>query len=293
MEFHNAFRVFRSYNYRLFFTGQLISRIGMWMQRTAVIWIIYTMTDSVLMVGLATFAEQFPSFLLSPVGGITADRYNRYRVLMVTQVTSALQAVALTVAYHMGYHSLELLLSLSLVLGIANAFDIPARQAMVNEIVEDKKDLPSAIAMNSSVNNLTRLIGPALAGIVLAKYGATICFFSNAVSFIAVIVCLTLMKYSHRSPDRIKKNVWAEFREGWQYTKKAVRDPADVVAGSFSESVGLYLQYVATPLCQKYFQWRCLYVWLHYRRYGYGSISEYTVYCFPTEQQAVEKNTAP
>lgn len=220
MEFHNAFRVFRSYNYRLFFTGQLISRIGMWMQRTAVIWIIYTMTDSVLMVGLATFAEQFPSFLLSPAGGITADRYNRYRVLMVTQVTSALQAVALTVTYHLGYHSLELLLSLSLVLGIANAFDIPARQAMVNEIVEDKKDLPSAIAMNSSVNNLTRLLGPALAGIVLAKYGATLCFLTNALSFIAVIVCLTLMKYSHRPPDRVKKNVWAEFREGWQYTKR-------------------------------------------------------------------------
>ncbi len=219
MKFQNAFRAFRAYNYRLFFTGQLISRVGMWMQRTAVIWIIYTLTDSVLMVGLATFAEQFPSFILSPVGGITADRYNRYRVLMVTQVTSALQAVALTITYHMGYHSLELLLSLSLILGIANAFDIPARQAMVNEIVEDKADLPSAIAMNSSLNNLTRLLGPALAGIVLAKYGATICFLTNAVSFIAVIVCLSLMKYPHHALHKAKKKIWTQFREGWEYTK--------------------------------------------------------------------------
>lgn len=192
----------------------------MWMQRTAVIWIIYTMTDSVLMVGMATFAEQFPSFILSPAGGITADRYNRYRVLMVTQVTSALQAVLLTLAYHYGFHSLWIILSLSALLGIANAFDIPARQSMVNEIVKNNEDLPSAITMNSSLNNLTRLIGPALAGLVLAHYGATICFLSNAISFIAVILCLSLMHYPHHSPGKDRKNVWSEFREGWNYTKK-------------------------------------------------------------------------
>ncbi len=218
MNFSNAFRVFKSRNYSLFFSGQLISRMGMWMQRTAVIWAIYQLTDSILMVGLATFAEQFPSFLLSPMGGIVADKYNRYKVLMVTQIASAIQAVLLTVVYYSGYGSLWVLLSLSLLLGIANAFDVPTRQSMVNDLVNNIQDLPSAIAMNSSLNNLTRLIGPAVAGIVIAKYGATICFGFNAVSFIAVIVCISLMKLPRQrsSIDR-QKSVWTNLREGWEY----------------------------------------------------------------------------
>ena len=217
MEFSNAFRVFKSRNYSLFFSGQLISRIGMWMQRTAILWVVFTMTDSVLMVGLATFVEQFPSFILSPAGGIVADRYNRYRVLMVTQFISAIQAVLLAIVYSMGYGSIWVLLILGLMLGIANAFDVPARQAMVNDLV-GTQDLPSAIAMNSSLNNLTRLIGPALAGIVIAKWGAGICFGSNAVSFIAVIICLSLLRLPKKQQSGKKTNVWIELRNGWQYT---------------------------------------------------------------------------
>lgn len=217
----NAFRVFHSRNYSLFFTGQLISRIGMWMQRTAIIWVIYTITDSVLMVGLATFAEQFPSFILSPVGGIAADRYNRYKLLMTTQIISALQAVVLSVAYFF-QAGLWVLLLLSLILGIANAFDVPARQAMVNDLVDNKNDLPGAIAMNSSLNNLTRLIGPALAGIVLAKYGAVICFSSNAISFIAVIIYLSLIQFPKQNGRGKRKNAWTELHEGWEYTIRQV-----------------------------------------------------------------------
>lgn len=220
MDFSNAFRVFRSRDYSLFFTGQLISRIGMWMQRTAVIWVIYTMTNSVLMVGVATFAEQFPSFLLSPSGGITADRYNRYKILMTTQLISALQAVLLTVLFVYGYHSVNILLMLSLMLGIANAYDIPARQAMVNDLVKSKDDLPAAIAMNSSLNNLTRLAGPALAGIVIAQYGAAICFGTNAVSFIAVIICLNLIQFPKYKAPLKRKKPWTDFKEGFNYMKK-------------------------------------------------------------------------
>ncbi|MFT3704492.1 MAG: MFS transporter [Agriterribacter sp.] len=219
MKFSNAFRAFRSRNYSLFFSGQLISRIGMWMQRTAVIWVVYTMTNSVLMVGIATFAEQFPSFILSPAGGITADRYDRYKILMVTQVTSALQAVLLTVLYYSGYHEIWMLLTLSVILGIANAYDIPARQAMVNDLVKSKDDLPAAIAMNSSLNNFSRLAGPALAGIILAKYGAAICFGLNAVSFIAVIVCLNLIKFPVYQEPQHRKNPWTDFKEGLAYTR--------------------------------------------------------------------------
>lgn len=214
----NAFRVFHSRNYSLFFTGQLISRIGTWMQRTAVIWVMYTMTHSVVWVGLTTFAEQFPSFILSPWGGIVADRYDRYKILLCTQVTAAVQAVALTLLYIFGAHWWGILL-LSGLLGVANAFDVPARQAMVNDIIDDKDDLPSAIAMNSSLNNLTRLAGPALSGIILAAYSATACFATNAVSFIAVIICLNLMQFPVRQAPGNKSNAWGAFRDGLQYTR--------------------------------------------------------------------------
>ncbi|NIG55606.1 MFS transporter [Chitinophaga sp. Cy-1792] len=222
MKISNAFSVFRSRDYRLFFAGQLISRIGMWMQRTAVVWVVYTITHSVLWVGLTVFAEQFPSMLLSPAGGIVADRHDRFKVLMFTQVGSALQAVALTAVYFLGYHYVWLILLLSTLLGAANAFDIPARQAMVNDIVPSSEELPGAIAMNASLNNFTRLAGPALSGIVLARFGATACFASNAISFIAVIVCLNLMKIPKVAPGSKEKHPWKDFRDGWAFT---IRDP--------------------------------------------------------------------
>lgn len=218
MDLQNTFRVFKSRNYSLFFYGQLISRIGMWMQRTAVIWVVYTLMHSVFLVGLTTFAEQFPSFLLSPAGGIAADRHDRYKVLMITQIVSAIQAVALTLVYHYSANPFWGLLGLSVLLGLANAYDVPSRQAMVNDIVANKDDLPSAIAMNSSLNNLSRLVGPALSGIVLAKYGATVCFVANAVSFVAVIICLTMMKFPEQQIKR-GKNAWADFRDGLTYTR--------------------------------------------------------------------------
>ncbi len=219
MDFKNTFRAFKSRNYSLFFYGQLVSRIGMWMQRTAVIWVVYTLTHSIFWVGLTTFAEQFPSFLLSPAGGIAADRYDRYKVLMVTQVVSALQAVALTLVYHYSANPVWGLLLLSVLLGLANAYDVPSRQAMINDIVPDKEDLPSAIAMNSSLNNLSRLVGPALSGVVLARYGATACFVANAVSFLAVILCLSLMVFPKRQLAQRSKNAWTDFREGLTYTR--------------------------------------------------------------------------
>jgi len=220
MSFSNALRVFRSRNYSLFFTGQLISRIGTWMQRTAVIWVVYTVTHSVFWVGFTTFAEQFPSFLLSPVGGIAADRYSRYKVVMISQVGAAIQAVALVLVYAYTGSPLWSLLALSALLGVANAFDVPARQAMVNEIVNSPEDLSGAIAMNSSLNNLSRLLGPALSGVVLAKYGATCCFLSNAISFVAVIACLMLMHMPQKQSAEKPKKAREEFRDGLSYTFK-------------------------------------------------------------------------
>ncbi len=218
MTYANTFRAFASNNYRLFFFGQLVSRIGTWMQRTAVIWVVYTMTHSILMVGLATFAEQFPSFILSPAGGIAADRHNRFKVLMLTQTASLVQAILLTITYFSGLHYIWLIFALSALLGVANAYDVPVRQAMVNDIIQNNDDLPSAIAMNSSLNNFTRLAGPALAGIILAKYGATVCFALNAISFLAVIFCIYKMDFPPYQPPTHKQNPWTDFKEGIQYT---------------------------------------------------------------------------
>ncbi|AEW00005.1 MFS transporter [Niastella koreensis] len=220
MSFTNTFRSFKSRNYSLFFFGQLISRVGTWMQRMAVIWVVYTMTHSVFMIGLTTFAEQFPSFLLSPAGGIAADRHNKQKLVLITQILAALQATALAIVYLTGYHQVWLILSLSVVLGIANAFEVPARQSMVNDLIDNKEDLPNAIAINSSLNNLSRLLGPALSGFVLARYGAGVCFASNAISFIAVIASLMMMKVPQQLAATVKKKIAADFKEGLNYVKR-------------------------------------------------------------------------
>lgn len=190
-----TFRSLKLRNFSLFFWGQLVSRVGMWMQRTAVIWVVYTITHSAFMIGVATFAEQFPSFLFSIRGGIIADKYDRYKVILLTQSLSALQAVLLTVFAFAGNYNIWMILGLSVFLGIVNAYDVPVRQSMVNEIIENKNYLSNAIALNSSLNTLARLIGPALSGFLLASYGAAYCFLANAISFIAVIGSILAMHY--------------------------------------------------------------------------------------------------
>jgi len=209
-----TFSSFKSRNYRLYFFGQSISLIGTWMQKTAVSWVVYTMTHSAFMLGLTIFATQFPSFLFSLPGGIVSDRYNRYKVLLTKQIASMVQGVLLTVVVFAGNYTVWEILALSVVLGMINAFDVPARQPLVHEMVNDKADLPNALALNSTMNNLARLIGPALSGIVLEKFGAGTCFLLNAISFGAVIISLLLMKLPAYIPSTIKKKVTAEVIEG-------------------------------------------------------------------------------
>jgi MFS family permease len=215
----HTFRAFRDRNYRLFFSGQSISQIGTWMQRTGVSWIVYTMTHSAFMLGLTVFASQFPSFLLSLFGGIVSDRYNRYKILLITQTASMVQAVLLAILMLTNKYTVPEILTLSIILGVINAFDVPARQPLVNEMVTDKADLPNALALNSSMNNLARLIGPAISGIVLVKLGAGICFLLNALSFVAVIISLLLMNLPAYNTVRTKKNITSELAEGFAYIK--------------------------------------------------------------------------
>jgi MFS family permease len=212
-----VFRAFQSRNYRLYFYGQSVSLIGTWMQRTAVSWVVYTLTHSTFMLGLSLFATQFPSFLLSTLGGVVSDRYYRYRVLLITQIASLVQSILLAVLIYSGHSNVWMILSLGVVLGSINAFDVPARQALVYEMIDDKENLPNALALNSSMVNLARLIGPAIAGIVLHKLGEGVCFILNSVSFLAVIGSLLRMKLPPYIKTIRQKNALGELREGWSY----------------------------------------------------------------------------
>ncbi len=216
-----TFTAFKSRNYRLYFVGQSISLIGTWMQKTAVSWVVYSLTHSKFMLGLSLFASMFPSFVFSFVGGATADRYNRYKLLFITQIASMIQAVLLTLLIISKHYNIWAILSLSFILGIINAFDVPARQSLINELIEDKKYLNNAIALNSSMVNLSRLIGPAIAGFILEKFGDEFCFGLNAVSFIAVITSLLLMRLPAQKIQPHAKNIFQDVKDGWTYLKHA------------------------------------------------------------------------
>jgi MFS family permease len=216
----NLFRAFRSSNYTLYFIGRSISQFGTWMQRTAVVWVVYSVTHSAFLLGITVFAEQFPSFLFSIFGGIAADRYDRYRVIKITQITSMVQAVLLAILMFTGHIIIWAILALSIILGIINAFDVPARQALVHEVVADPADLPNALSLTTAMASLAQLLGPALSGIVLNEFGADVCFLINAVSFGGVIISLLLMKLPVHKPKQSTKKVTTEFIEGFSYLKK-------------------------------------------------------------------------
>ncbi len=216
----HTFRAFKNRNYALFFAGQGISQIGTWMQRTGVSWVVYSMTHSEFMLGLTIFASQFPSFFFSLYGGIISDRYNRRKILLITQSASMIQAILLAVLILTGHYSLWWIIILSAILGLINAFDVPARQPMLHELIQDKTDLTNALALNSAMVNLARIIGPALSGIVLVNFGAGICFLSNAFSFVAVLISLLLMKLAPFVPAPHKKKTGSQLVEGFTYLKQ-------------------------------------------------------------------------
>ena len=217
------FSAFGSRNYRLYFYGQSVSLIGTWMQRTAVSWVVYTLTHNSFMLGLSVFCTQFPSFLLSTVGGVISDRYNRFRVLLFTQAASLVQSLLLAGLILWTHYTVWEVLGMGILLGMVNAFDVPARQSLVYEMVDDKEHLPNALALNSTMVNLARLIGPAIAGFVLHKFSYGWCFVLNSLSFVAVILSLLRMKLKPYEPKPRKANALGDFREGWNYL---LRTPA-------------------------------------------------------------------
>jgi MFS family permease len=210
------FNALSSRNYRLFFCGQVISLMGTWMTQTASLWLMYQLSSSAFMLGLVGFAGQIPMFFVAPFAGVWIDRINRHRLLIVTQILSMLQSFALA-AFAFTHIDAPTLLALSLSQGIINAFDMPARQALVVEFIEKKEHLGNAIALNSSMFNLARLAGPAIAGFVIAAAGVGACYVVDGFSYLAVIGSLLAMRLRER-PDRpIRQHPWIELREGFRY----------------------------------------------------------------------------
>jgi MFS family permease len=213
-------RALRYRNYRLFFGGQSVSLIGTWMTRIATSWLIYRLTHSALLLGVVSFAGQIPTFLLAPFAGVWVDRWDRHRVLVVTQVLAMVQSFALAALALAGRITVWDVLWLSVFQGLINAFDMPARQAFVVEMVEDRRDLSNAIALNSSMVNMARLIGPSVAGVIIAAVGEGYCFLIDGISYLAVIASLLLMRVSGSRPQRSAKNTLTELAEGWQYVSR-------------------------------------------------------------------------
>jgi MFS family permease len=211
-------RAFSHRNYRLFFSGQGLSLIGTWMQQIAMGWLVYRITDSTFYLGLIGFTGQVPIFLFASLAGVYADRHNRRIILLITQIVSMLQSLALTVLTFTGMVGVWHLIVLSSVLGIANAFDMPARQSFVIDIVEHKEDLGNAIAFNSFMFNGARLIGPSIAGIVIAYSGEGMCFLVNTISFLTIIAALLAMRLPVKEKTAESKSVLKGLIEGYSYS---------------------------------------------------------------------------
>jgi MFS family permease len=212
-----AFRALRHRNFQLFFSGQLISLIGTWMQNIAQAWLVYRLTGSSLLLGSVAFAGQFPVFLVAPIGGIVADRYHKQSVVIATQTASMILALLLAILTLTHTVQVWHIFVLSALLGVVNAFDIPGRQAFLVDMV-GKEDLMNAIALNSSMFNGARIIGPAIAGILVAHIGEGWCFFANAVSYIAVIAGLMLMRVEHRPHQRVDSPL-THLLEGFRFVR--------------------------------------------------------------------------
>ncbi len=212
------FRSLNYRNYRLFFSGQGISLIGTWMQRIAMPWLVYEITGSVFLLGVVSFSGQIPTFILTPLAGVITDRWSKYRVILLANVLSLIQAFVLAILCLTGTVQLWHIIVLAIGLGIVNAFEVPARQSFIVDMVEKKEDLGNAIALNSIIFNGARIIGPSVAGIILATSSAGVCFMINAVSYVFVIVSLLMMDKIKKPVKKKEEHVFKELVDGFRYT---------------------------------------------------------------------------
>ena len=212
-----AFRALRHRNFRLFTTGQSLSLIGTWMQQVAIGWLVYRLTNSAFLLGLTAFVAQGPGFLLAPFAGELADRFNKHRIIIVTQTIMMLQALVLGALVLTDHVTMGWILVMMAILGAATGFDVPARQSFLIDMVDDRADLPNAIALNSSIFNAARLVGPAIAGFAVAAVGEGWVILLNGASYIFVLAALLSMKIRPRADARPRGAVLRRMREGFEY----------------------------------------------------------------------------
>jgi MFS family permease len=199
-----------------------VSLIGTWITRVATSWLVYRLTGSALLLGVVGFCGQIPTLLLSPVAGVLVDRHDRHRILVITQVLSALQSLALALLALPGIITVGEILFLQVVQGVINAFDTPARQSFLVDMIEDQSDLPNAIALNSSMVNGSRIIGPSIGGVIIAAVGEGWCFMIDAISYMAVIGSLIAMRVAKKPPRDKSTRVVEELRAGFLYVTRSV-----------------------------------------------------------------------
>lgn len=210
-------RAFSHRNYRLFFFGQSISLIGTWMQQIAMTWLVYQLSKSEWLLGVVAFSGQIPTFFVSPFAGVLTDRLNRHKTLLITQSLAMFQAFLMAFLVYMNLHSVWIIVLLAFALGVVNAFDMPLRQTFLSDIVTRAEDVHNAIAMNSSMVNTTRLIGPALASLVIGLKGEAFCFFLNGISYLAVLAALLKMQIRQHKKEGDHPRILASLNEGFQY----------------------------------------------------------------------------
>lgn len=216
----NLFRAFKNRNYRLFFFGHGVSLIGTWMQQVALSWYVYRVTGSSFLLGFTGFMGYIPSFFLTPVSGVLADRFDRHKLLILTQTCAMIQAFSLTWAVHNYGSEVWRAILLTFTLGVVNSYDAPIRQSFVADMLDNREDLSNAIALNSAIFNSARLIGPAIAGLTVRVFGETPCFLFNAASYIAVIAALLMMRIKPRVIEAKNQSVMSNIREGFEYAWK-------------------------------------------------------------------------
>jgi MFS family permease len=210
-------RALKYRNYRLFVGGQIVSLIGSWITLTATSWLVYRLTGSALLLGVVGFAGQFPGFLTGIFAGAYVDRWDRHKLLVWTQTISMVQSFALAVLTLTGHITVNAIIMLNAVQGVVNAFDMPARQAFLVNMITDKEDLANAIALNSSMFNAARLIGPSIAGIIIAASSEGACFLIDGISYFAVLIALLMMRNIARPAKTPTASVLTQFEDGVRY----------------------------------------------------------------------------
>ena len=212
-----TFRALRSRNFRLFLFGQGISNMGTWMQRVALSWLVYELTSSALLLGLVNFASYIPLLIISPIAGVWIDRYPKIKIVIATQILSMIQAFILAFLVLSGKIEIWHVIVLSLFLGVINAFDVPGRQSSYINLIDNKEDLPNAIALNSGAFHLSRFIGPSVAGMIIAAASEGICFLVNGLSYIPVIISLFMIRAADEPKKNEEKHALEELKDGFRY----------------------------------------------------------------------------